>query len=321
VLIYPVADDGSTLGQLYARTGTEGMYEVHVEPGRYMVAFGDARVPTEVSPRGHTLVDYAAPVSGEVTVRVPHDGGIANVLVSLVVISSRGAVHEMLSRTGPGGTARFAEVPEGKGEVTASVPKREGGTPIYATTKFDAPGEGSVEVELHMPSGALTLFVADTAGRPLAGVAVEVWSRLHRGSPDVRTTGAEGRVSFTNLVAGRTTVRASLPGYAPRIAEFRAEEGGMRHHLVLAHGRQVPVRVTLTTGEPMQIVLRALAIRDAQPGRMWESRTGEDGSGVLEDLPAESILLRFVAAGCKEVLMELPANTPSAEVRFERVAK
>jgi hypothetical protein len=321
VLLYPVKGDGSTAGQLLARTNAEGHYEAHVEAGPYLVAFGDARLRTSVPAGGDVRLDYAVPPSGEVTVRLVGYGGISNALVSLVVVSAKGAVHEMLARTAPGGTARFTGVPKGEGEVTAASPKREGGTPIYAALTFAAPGEGSLEIELRAPSAALHLYVVDDSGRPVEGAAVELWSRLHRGSPDVKSSGAEGRASFTDLIPGRVSVRASMPGHSPRIAEFQAKEGGARQELVLPSGRRMPVRVALVTGEPMQIVLRAMAHHDPPPGRMWEAKTGEDGIGTIEDLPKEDIRLRFLAAGCKEVVLDLPAGAASAEVRFERVAK
>jgi 5-hydroxyisourate hydrolase-like protein (transthyretin family) len=224
VLLHPArggepltAQTAGGLARLSAPTGTAYWLQI-VRPG-----YRAAVVSTvSLSPGQETAVDVVLQAESSMVAGRVADGAQRSLAGAAVTATlPDGTVLQVL--TDAGGGYELSGLPAG---VPVTIQARLDGytTAASAQTLTLSPGkQTSADLTLRAAAGRVTGVVVDGAGRPAAGVPVQLW-RSGQGAVDQVTTGADGRFAFAGVPADPDrayAVRVVAPGAGVRQAGFR----------------------------------------------------------------------------------------------------
>lgn len=184
--------------------------------------------------------------------RVTRDGSPIEGVIDLKPADRRGGRRNAVATIAPDGT--FQVLLEGNGQYSARVQEKSGGgiTLSRYVTFEDADDEARIE----LPTGRVRGRVVDSAGSPLAGVAVSGAQQLSEPTGIVGArTGGDGRFVLESVAPGTWDLVAETDRGRSEPATVSVGESVVEGVvLVLEPTRKVTVRVVDTTGVPVRDV-------------------------------------------------------------------
>lgn len=183
----------------------------------------------------------------------------------------------------------------------ATLPGTDDGVPTGVAALKPPNGSGGEGIrpphDPNAPAGEVAVEVADEAGAPVAGAAVELFEvRGGFASVGSGTTGPDGRFRFQRVPSGRSyCVMARAPGLAPVTTESMTLAAGTLASRKLVLTKGTPAKILVTKGgAPLAgaVVVVSRAAPAAEPGvtvplPVATLRTGEDGTVSIDLLPGQ----------------------------------
>jgi RNA polymerase sigma factor (sigma-70 family) len=148
------------------------------------------------------------------------------------------------------------------------------------------------------PKGiTLTGRVLDREGRAIPGARVGQGSNRQAGATPEAVTDADGRFTFTGLVAGPVILTVQATGHAPDLRILEAASGAQPIEFRLGPGRSIGGRITDLSGKPIAGASISAGPWRGQNSLVWHSATDSDGRYRWDDAPEDEVLIDLGSMG------------------------
>lgn len=250
--------------------------------------------------------EITAPASG-VVLTLPRAGRIAGRVVDASTQQPITDFSVQVQRSGSMGSAPPVQRSEGRFSVEAE----PGRYTVYVTARGYARGsatgievvEGMTaeDIEVRLERGGRVAGRVTAAGKPVAGVAVQVMEGPAPQGMTIRldriTTDADGSYAIDTIGAGEQTIVFTRSGFRPKRERVEIAAGkDVQLDIELDRGREIRGRVVDESGRP---VAEAEVRTDApRPGA--RTRSAADGSFRLGGIDPERVTLRVEKSGFVE---------------------
>ena len=164
-------------------------------------------------------------ISGSMRVSVSDSGGSAVGGVSITSTAQPSGQPALHGVTGADGSITFDEINPGRYTIGAS---KEGyvPTPLTVDVSSNLLAQARITLKATAPAkGDLSVTVRDASGNPVAGVSVSSSAQPGGQSALSGTTGANGVVTFSNVLPGSYTIQASKTGYVSKSEQLNVVAG------------------------------------------------------------------------------------------------
>jgi len=164
-------------------------------------------------------------ISGSMRVSVSDSGGSAVGGVSITSTAQPSGQPALHGVTGADGSIIFDDIKPGRYTIGAS---KEGyvPTPLTVDVSSNLLAQARITLKATAPTkGDLSVTVRDASGNPVAGVSVSSSAQPGGQSALSGTTGANGVVTFSNVLPGSYTIQASKTGYVSKSEQLNVVAG------------------------------------------------------------------------------------------------